>query len=437
TVSGDCCSGIFAYKDGSAFDIRSIERNKRYTLFFILTKENEESETFYSRQLLILEDAIRLDFTGDFYPDVMEAIQRYSSNSEDPELYRQSLVPAGEKLSLAGIPLALEIVNIPKEQIGRYAIATLNLSGSPETPRVSRRMDRGILSGILKFRDNTEFYAGQAEENIRHTVILVIANDDGSESETFYSRQLLVNSGLIALDFNRDFFEDVNVAVRKYTPNPNRLSARQQWAIALTGIMTERNGDQHDMLSFSDMNEKNIAGWVELLRRDWKVGNREELLAMLEETEHNGIKEALKTVKEIVQDNTNFSIIDIFNKHRVNSRYYNYLKFTVLNWGLYKDRTITAWDWGRCISLCRWAYGAGYISEEEAWEKIFYYAEKIKPLYASWQEYGLDYYLGRIFWAAGFGDDITYLLETDKAYKSLFAEDGLWSRLDWYIPAGE
>ncbi|MDR2176588.1 MAG: DUF1266 domain-containing protein, partial [Treponema sp.] len=74
-----------------------------------------------------------------------------------------------------------------------------------------------------------------------------------------------------------------------------------------------------------------------------------------------------------------------------------------MNWNIFNDRNILAWDLGRNIALCRWGYDVGFLSEEEAWEKIMYYAKLIQPLYKSWEEYGYDYYMGRVFWASGFG----------------------------------
>lgn len=215
------------------------------------------------------------------------------------------------------------------------------------------------------------------------------------------------------------------------------LTKEQLWAIALTGIMTERNESNYNTLNSSKMNEQNRRNWLETLKRDWGINNREELLQTLSKMEHNGHANALKNiqqvVREIIEEKRSFYIIDVYNKYQLNSKQYNYLKFTVTNWNIFSDRSILAWDLGRNIALCRWGYDVGFLTEEEAWEKAMYYAKLIQPLYKSWEEYGYDYYMGRVFWASGFGKDMAYLLETHQIYQKLIGENGYWHDLEWNV----
>jgi hypothetical protein len=63
------------------------------------------------------------------------------------------------------------------------------------------------------------------------------------------------------------------------------------------------------------------------------------------------------------------------------------------------EKTLLAWDFSRYIALCRWGYLVGYISEEEAWEKIMPAARILRSHFASWQEFGENYLLGREYWS--------------------------------------
>jgi hypothetical protein len=215
------------------------------------------------------------------------------------------------------------------------------------------------------------------------------------------------------------------------------LTEEQLWAIALTGIMTERNKSNYHTLNSSEMNERNKNMWLEVLKRDWGINNRDELLQTLDKMEHDGHANDLKYIQriitEIVEEKESFYIIAVYNKYQLNSKQYNYLKFTVINWNVFNERSILAWDLGRNIALCRWGYDVGFLTEEEAWEKIMYYAKLIQPLYNSWEEYGYDYYMGRVFWASGFGEDMAYLLETYQLYQKLMGESGYWHNLEWNI----
>jgi hypothetical protein len=211
------------------------------------------------------------------------------------------------------------------------------------------------------------------------------------------------------------------------------LTEARRWALALTGIMTELNNDRHDSLNFDELNGVNKRAYQELLRRDWGVTTREELLETMTVMELNGHASSLAFVKEIIRENKDFSFNAIFNQFQLSSRQYNYLKFIIANRGHYEGRSILAWDLGRNIALCRWGYDTGFLTEEESWEKIMYYARKIQSLYDSWAEYGLDYYLGRIFWASGFGAEMDYFLETDEVYQKLMGRAGYWSGLKWAV----
>ena len=187
------------------------------------------------------------------------------------------------------------------------------------------------------------------------------------------------------------------------------------------------------------MNKRNV--WLEVLRRDWGINNRDELLETLNQMENNGHASYLKLIQQIISE----EIVSVTRKeenvlintkkdmHELTARCCNYLYFVHSNWDKFRNRTILAWDLGRNIALCRWGYDAGFFTEEEAWEKIMYYAKLIQPLYCSWEEYGYDYYMGRVFWASGFGEEAKYDKDTYLIYQTLINGKGLWHNLEWNI----
>jgi hypothetical protein len=211
---------------------------------------------------------------------------------------------------------------------------------------------------------------------------------------------------------------------------PQPLTPQQAWALALSGVMTEVNDDWHDALSFNKMNRTHKRRYKQILRESWNIHNRYELLMTLEATEYDGHAQSLAAVKKEIGENPDALTAGRFGGFRSGGRY---LRYVAANWNIYRDRTILAWDWGRCVSLCRWGYGSGYLSEEEAWEKIMYYARKIQPLYTSWEDYGFDYFMGRVFWASGFGEEKEYFEVTKVIYDDLTSYGGYWKSLEWDI----
>ena len=339
--------------------------------------------------------------------------------------------------AVSSVSIALEILNIPSIFEGGYGLAALQIPEG-EALIIEHRIFGNIFSGVLRYKDGSFFTLDKIQREIRYLIILVIVDkDDETKSETRYSRQFLIESGVITLDFNNDFFDSAIEALQRYSPSKNILPREKLWALALTGFLTINNSDQHDLLGFNDVNENNRRIYLELLRRDWGVNNREELLNTIRNTENNGHAAALRNIKNIIQKRMDtggdFSINSIYYEYNLNSRNYNYLKFVAANWNIYRNRTILGWDLGRIIALCRWGYSVGFLTEEEAWEKIMNYAKKIQPMYQSWDDFGYDYYMGRVFWASGFGDDINYLIQTDRLYRNLLGEQGYWTRFEWNI----
>jgi hypothetical protein len=218
------------------------------------------------------------------------------------------------------------------------------------------------------------------------------------------------------------------------------LTRAQMWAISLTGIMTEINSSNLNTLHASTMDERGRNTWLTVLRRDWGITTREQLLEMLDSLENGGHAASFREIQDIIHEingaRNDYEVRAILLKFSWDQTKLNRFNYIWNNWHQYHNRTIKAWDLGRCISLCRWGYNVGFITEKEAWDKIFHFANLIQPLYNSWEEYGYDYYMGRIFWASGFREEESYLASTEPVYRRLLST--YWSGwLDWHIDLEE
>jgi hypothetical protein len=214
------------------------------------------------------------------------------------------------------------------------------------------------------------------------------------------------------------------------------LTKPQLWAISLTGIMTEINNSNRNALYASTMDERGRDTWRNTLSRDWGITTRAELFETLDSLETGGHAASFREIQEIIREllkagDNSSAVSTVFNRYEWDVTKYNRFMFVAANWNEYEYLTIKAWDLGRSISLCRWGYNAGFITENEAWERIFRIAKIIQPLYRSWEEYGYDYFMGRIFWASGFEEEISYIEWTEPIYMKLM--NSYWSWLDWNI----
>jgi hypothetical protein len=217
------------------------------------------------------------------------------------------------------------------------------------------------------------------------------------------------------------------------------LTKDKTWAISLTGIMTEINNSNRDSLNTNEMTQRWKNTWLTTLRRDWGITTRAELLETLDSMEKGGHAASFRVVKEIIYQVSNAEndaeITAILSKYEWDQTKINRFQYVYANWDKYQNCTLKAWDLGRNISLCRWGYTVGFITEDEAWEKIFRYARQIQSLYNSWEEYGYDYFRGRVFWASGFGEERSYISITEPIYKRLL--NSYWGLLDWRVDLGQ
>ena len=109
----------------------------------------------------------------------------------------------------------------------------------------------------------------------------------------------------------------------------------------------------------------------------------------------------LKTLEERIQNEP-----ELLNKINIAGKYYTALG----------KKSITAWDCSRYISLCGWGYVVGYLSEDEAWERVMPAARMLQQTFDSWEDLGNNYIIGRQFWSADYtaqqGDSFSEVLDT-------------------------
>jgi hypothetical protein len=214
------------------------------------------------------------------------------------------------------------------------------------------------------------------------------------------------------------------------------LTRAQLWAISLTGILTEARGGYRNSLNDMAMTESGRNSALTTLRSSWGITTREELLETLDDLERGGHPDSFKEIKGIVYEvlkagNNASAVQAIINSYQWDQVKWNRFRYVFQNWDKFERCTLWGWNLARSISLCRWGYNVGFMTESEAWKRIFHTAEILQQLFSSWEELGWDYFMGRLFWAASSGEEERYLRETEPIYNRLM--NGYWGRLDWNV----
>jgi len=182
-----------------------------------------------------------------------------------------------------------------------------------------------------------------------------------------------------------------------------------------------------------------------LLKEWWNVTSRNSLrdcITYIESREHanlwNTIWTSLQTVPvelweeneedvlgviEVEVDNPEQAEIFLYNVVDVYAFLKDYLQID--SKGTY---SIESWDLCRGINIFRWAFDAGYCSEEEAEKGILKFANQLYPKYKSWEKLSLGYILGASMWSGNI-DMVNDLLH---AHHILLSDSkSPWQLLDW------
>lgn len=91
-------------------------------------------------------------------------------------------------------------------------------------------------------------------------------------------------------------------------------------------------------------------------------------------------------------------------------------------------QTAIAWDLVRIANLGRWAFHAGYLSEDEMWQVMQVAADAACGHFASWEEYGRSFAFGRGVWH---GDEEDCQTAWEIVTALLEEETSPWRQIPW------
>ena len=256
------------------------------------------------------------------------------------------------------------------------------------------------------------------------------------------TQQRAINFGAILTEMNHEFcdsLQSVNHGVTKYL----NQSLREWWGINSTDDAKEtlerlKNKGHRQVFNVILTNaeetlsrEPSFEDFLAAYKRaglpiiDEEISNEYERESSLAE-KHINILHAMRAgvspedadkgnYRALFEDDGTFGLCmkiyeTVLNKYNAYVKYANNLRQTLDKLrsrkfaGDNKELSrinVGAWDMGRMVNVARWCYSCGYITENTAWEYIFF-AEKECLHYTDWAAFGNAYVVGRALWG---GDD--------------------------------
>lgn len=184
------------------------------------------------------------------------------------------------------------------------------------------------------------------------------------------------------------------------TPAPP-LSYEHKFALAVSAILTEMNGQRHDCLH-GDLPGFSITTQAkEVLSSAWGVSNSIELIECLTWLKKDGDRKEYENLVTALSEIGEYSDPLQLLKPEVvagmtREQKYEFKRETscVLQHSS-QHASILAWDLCRLVSVARFGAASRYITDDEAWEWILDAASTVRNALTSWRELADNYLVGR------------------------------------------
>jgi Protein of unknown function (DUF1266) len=217
------------------------------------------------------------------------------------------------------------------------------------------------------------------------------------------------------------------------TIDPQSLDRSQkEWALAVSALLTERNGGRHDLLAGYPRTSASVADTRRLLREWWGVRGRRDLLGTLHWLEEGGHRKGFEQLGASVAGLPPREWEVLLTGKRDDPDERHQLAMARTYYAKLGAKSLLGWDYARYVSLCRWGYLVGYISEEEAWGLIMPAARLLQARFESWPDLGRNYLIGREYWSRRQMRDNGHLYRA--TYRELVTDpESPWNRHIWYL----
>ena len=204
--------------------------------------------------------------------------------------------------------------------------------------------------------------------------------------------------------------------------------AQKEWALAASALLTEFRKERHDRIGARTQERAAIARST--MKESWGVVNRADLIEALESLDDGGSHRTFMMLGKRLSEASDEDFKAMLAVPGLDRETIHSFKIVREYFPQLGAKGLVGWDRARYISLCRWGYEAGFMDEEEAWEKIMPAAAIIQSTFSSWQDLGENYLIGREFWS------YAKTLENGKlmwaAYDRLMANpESPWNRIPW------
>lgn len=202
----------------------------------------------------------------------------------------------------------------------------------------------------------------------------------------------------------------------------SKVLKEKQILLVYGAVLSSRNN-----MSFDELKTIN-EGVKDVLKEGWDVTDKKTAIETLDWLVNEGHRKDADEVYKIIQSGKAGNYPELKKTLKLYDKATSTMKAQLG----FKDenfnnvKTVAAWDTDRLVTVARWCYSAGYITEDEAWNYINKAVDTAKTSFNSWEEYYISCVYGR---AIAYEGDIDELIGTGKA---LFKDsDSVWKECNF------
>ena len=160
------------------------------------------------------------------------------------------------------------------------------------------------------------------------------------------------------------------------------LDSEKKRALAHGAILAHFNGEEPLLMQLTKREDEFIYG----LRNRWGITDRESAIQALDDLME--LKKSKQMDTHVLQTKENPEFQKLYDQMSAE------LNAPVSE--LKKVDSTYAWDTTRAISIARWSFWSGYITEDEAWSYITKASSIAQSTGENWTEYTCSFLLGRL-----------------------------------------
>jgi ankyrin repeat protein len=227
----------------------------------------------------------------------------------------------------------------------------------------------------------------QASDPLGNRALTYVANHGDNDME-----QLLQSKGARATD--------IHILFRQ--PQLNPLPPARLWALAVGAIYAQTRGVNPEILEIEDPADVTVI--KEGLERDWDVTDATGFLKTLDDLQTVGHRTfyqqaGAKLAAMSDEEFSTFSAVNAFIQAPTGWGESGLPRAIRDGYRTWTQRTGLAWDLCRYANLIKMGYAAGYIDDQQAWERLMNNARQVQSSFGSWQEMNQNFLDARQIWA--------------------------------------